>query len=238
MLVFPCLFQIVNKTHLRVPDPGRTGALLLTGFEPFGGDTLNVSWEVARALDGVQLDGCVVHAVQLPCVFEQAPRVLQAALQRWRPRAVLCLGQAAGRAEVSIERVALNLIDARIPDNAGHQPVDQAVVPGAPVAYLARLPLKALVQEVRAQGLGPVGLSQSAGAFVCNQVFFWLMHRLRRRPGVPAGFVHLPCLPEQCSPHDERPSLALATQVAVVRALLAGLHAPECGRPPPGGELA
>lgn len=188
------------------------GPLLVTGFEPFGADRINPSWLVAQALEGQRIAGRPVHAICLPCTFGDALRVLHAGLQAHRPAVVLALGQAAGRGELSIERVAINMDDARIPDNAGFQPVDQAVIAGAPAAYFSRLPIKAIVAALREAGL-PASVSQSAGTYVCNHVFFGLMHALRRRRGVRAGFMHLPLLPEQAAAHPGQPSLPLAAQV-------------------------
>lgn len=194
--------------------------VLVTGFEPFGLDHINPSWEVARALDGWQQSGATVHAVQLPCVFDRALACLDVALTQYRPELVVCLGLAGGRSEVSVERVAINMNDARIPDNAGQQPVDTAVVAQAPAAFFATLPIKAIVHELRAQGFA-AGVSNTAGTFVCNHVFYGLMHRLAAQGGaVRGGFVHLPYLPEQAAQHAGAPSMALETQVRALRALI------------------
>lgn len=205
---------------MRPPAPLPTPLILLTGFEPFGGDSLNPSWEVAQALNGALVAGARVVSVCLPCRFGESLVVLRRALRVHRPVLVLCLGLAASRAELSLERVAINVDDARIPDNAGQQPIDRPVVAGAPAACFCRLPIKAIVQGLQALGL-PAGVSQSAGTFVCNHVFFGLMHALRRRGQVRAGFMHLPLLPEMLAgPDDSRFSLALAQQVAGVRQAL------------------
>ena len=194
--------------------------ILLTGFEPFGGQRLNPSWEVARTLDGAAIGAANVHALQLPCAFESCLQVLGDALQTLRPRVVIALGQAEGRADVSIERVAINVQDARIPDNTGAQPVDTPVVEGAPAAYFSTLPIKRLVQALRTAGL-PASVSQTAGTFVCNQVFFGLQHALDGQ-GVRSGFIHLPLLPEQAAawPGATPPSLSLPLQVAAIRCVL------------------
>jgi pyroglutamyl-peptidase len=195
--------------------------LLLTGFEPFGGETLNPSWEVARALTGEVIGSMRVQSLQLPCVFAQAPQVLQAALAKLSPQAVLCLGQAEGRSEVTPERVAINIMQARIPDNAGAQPQEESVVPDGPAAYFTGLPLTRIVQRLRELDI-PVSISNSAGTFVCNQVFYGLQHtwgRANRR----SGFVHLPCLPEQAARmamSPPCPSLPLEVQVRAVREIL------------------
>lgn len=185
--------------------------ILVTGFEPFGGEAINPSWEVAQALHGQQRGGAVVTAVQLPCVFAQSLPTLRAAIRRHRPQVVLCLGLAGSRSAISLERVAVNLCDARIADNAGDQPAGTPVVAGGPAAYFTRLPVKALVQRLLAAGL-PAELSLSAGSFVCNQVMYGLLHALRRQPGVAAGFIHLPPLSEQAAAHPGSRPLALADQ--------------------------
>ena len=201
--------------------------ILVTGFEPFGGEAINPSWEVAQALHGQQRGGAVVTAVQLPCVFAQSLPALRAAIRRHRPQVVLCLGLAGSRSAISLERVAVNLCDARIPDNAGAQPAGTPVVAGGPAAYFTRLPVKALVQRLQQAGV-PAELSLSAGSFVCNQVMYGLLHALRRQPGVAAGFIHLPPLPEQAAAHPGSRPLALATQVQglglVLDALVQGVQ--------------
>ena len=175
--------------------------LLLTGFDPFGGSTLNPSWLVARALHGQRIAGHAVVAEQLPTVFGAAQAQLHALLQAHRPALVLCLGQAGGRAALSIERIAINVADARIPDNQGAQPLDAPVAPDGPAAYFASLPVKALRRAVQQAGL-PCEVSQTAGTFVCNAVFYGLMHQLSAGavPGARGGFVHVPWLPEQGTP--------------------------------------
>ncbi len=193
--------------------------VLLTGFEPFGGETINPSWQVAQALDRQLIGGAQVVARELPCVFGASLQALDAALAEFKPTLVIALGQAAGRCDLSFERVAINLDDARIPDNAGAQPVDCRVIDGAPAAYFASLPVKAIVAALRERGI-PASLSMSAGGFVCNHLFFGLLHRLTTRPGVRGGFVHLPLLPEQAARHPGQPSLPLAMMVDAIRAAI------------------
>lgn len=193
--------------------------ILLTGFEPFDGGAINASWEVARALDGSCLEGAVVRSRCLPTTFGRAPLALRAVIESVQPALVVALGQASGRAEVSMERVALNLIDARIPDNDGAQPHDQPVRPECPAAYFSTLPLKPMLAGLRAAG-HPAALSLSAGAFVCNQVFYELQHQLHGR-GVPSGFIHLPVLPEQAARKPAgMPSMALSAQIDAIRLAL------------------
>ncbi len=196
-----------------------TGPLiLLTGFEPFGGDALNPSGLVCRALHGQRVAHATVHAVELPCVFGRALQALDEALAATSPVLVLALGLAAGRGEISVERVAINVDDARIPDNAGAQPVDAPVVEGGPAAWFSTLPVKAIVAALRHAGL-PAAVSQTAGTFVCNHVFYGLQHRLAGS-GVRSGFVHVPLLDVQAHDHPGLPTLALQEIVRGVRIAL------------------
>lgn len=192
--------------------------ILLTGFEPFDKDTVNPSWEVARALHGQMIAGAEVCAVQLPCVFGDAMQVLDNALAELQPVLVISLGLAGGRSEITPERVAINIDDARIPDNAGNQPIDAAVVANAPAAYFSTLPIKAMVRSLRDQGI-PAAVSNTAGTFVCNHIFYALMHRLARRvaAGVRGGFIHVPALPQQAAARPGMASMALETQIKGVQ---------------------
>lgn len=208
-----------------------TARILLTGFDPFNGARINPSWQAVQALHNRQIGGRRVVAAQLPTVFGDSLRVLDTLLDQLRPELVICVGQAGGRSALSLERVAINVDDAPIPDNAGRQPVDHPVAPGAPVAYFSSLPIKAALAALQREGL-PAEVSQTAGTFVCNHVFYGLMHRLATHPGLRharGGFLHVPWLPEQGSP-----SLPLADVVSglrtVVRAALA--------EPPPAAVLA
>lgn len=216
--------------------PARRPTLLLTGFEPFDGEAVNPSWAVARALHGRQVAGWRLAAAQLPCAFATALPALHAALARWRPAAVIALGLAGSRSAVSVERVALNLIDARIPDNAGAQPVDRPVLAGGAPALFGSLPAKAIVARLQAAGLR-AELSLSAGSFVCNQVFYGLMAALAAQPGVRGGFIHLPPLPEQADRHPQAQPMALHEQVRAVRLAAAVVAAGAADLAVPGGRL-
>lgn len=196
-----------------------TPSILLSGFEPFGGERLNPSALVVQSLHEQRIGSWPVTSLVLPCVFGDAVRALERALVSQRPALVLCLGQAGGREGVTVERIAVNRDDARIPDNTGAQPLDRAVVAGGPAAYFSRLPVKALVAALQAEGV-PAAESLSAGSFVCNHLFYGLMHALRRRRSVQAGFVHLPWLPEQVVERPGAFSLPLDTQVRAVQHLL------------------
>ena len=194
--------------------------ILLTGFEPFGGEAINPSWEVARSLHGQVIGSATVHARCLPTTFAGAPKALADAIAVLEPEIVIALGLASGRTEISIERVAVNLIDARIPDNAGERPQDVPVREDGPPAYFSTLPIKAMRNGLRAAG-HPAGLSLSAGAFVCNQVFFELQHQLAGR-GLRSGFIHVPALPEQAARSlPTVPSMGLAAQIDAIKLAIA-----------------
>lgn len=194
--------------------------ILLTGFEPFDGERVNPSREIVNALDGKVIDKHSVVSAILPVAFSTTLSVLDSLLAQHRPALVVALGQAGGRSEISLERVAINLIDARIADNEGVQPIDEPVIDGAPGAYFSTLPIKAIAAHLRALGI-PVATSLSAGSFVCNQVFFALAHSIATRyPRTRGGFVHLPWLPEQAARHPGQTSMALDTMNAGLRALL------------------
>ena len=190
--------------------------VLVTGFEPFAGEIDNPSLEIARALDGKRIAGHRVVGAVLPTEFRRSLSILGALLRKHRPLLVIAIGQAGGRAQISLERVAINLIDARIADNSGEQPVDVPVIRDAPAAYFSTLPLKAMLQRLLASNI-PAALSQSAGVYVCNQVMFGLLHQLQEhRPRARGGFVHVPFLPQQATRHYNAPSMALATMIEAI----------------------
>jgi len=192
--------------------------VLLTGFEPFNGATINPAWEAVRALEGWQGDGFQVEVRQLPCVFGDAIEDLTALIDELHPDVVIAVGQAGGRPDISVERVAINVDDASILDNGGQQPVDTAIAADGPAAYFSTLPIKAIVHALRARGL-VAGVSQTAGTFVCNHVFYGLMHHVAAQPQpIKAGFIHVPFLPEQAAARpDAPPSMALEDIIAGVK---------------------
>ena len=185
--------------------------VLLTGFEPFDKAAVNPSWEAVRQLDGVQLcEGVQMVSRCLPCAFATAAETLLQLINELRPAMVIATGLGPGRSDISIERVAINVNDARIPDNLGAQPIDTAVVDGGPAAYFSTLPIKGMVKAVREAGIA-ASVSQTAGTFVCNQVFYRLQHALVGT-GVRSGFIHVPGLPG-----SSEPSMVLSTTVEGLR---------------------
>ena len=200
--------------------------MLLTGFEPFGGSQVNPSREVVGRLARDGVPGVALHSAILPVDRQGGPATLLNAVRALHPDAILCLGEAARRMAISIERVALNLLDYRMADNAGHQAVDEPIVPGGPAAYFVTLPVRVILDAVRTAGI-PAELSLSAGAFLCNQVTYELLHYLTTHQlDIPAGFVHLPALPEQVtSAYPPMPSMALETMSCGIRAVIGALQA-------------
>ncbi|WP_228895138.1 pyroglutamyl-peptidase I [Pseudoduganella aquatica] len=191
--------------------------ILLTGFEPFNQETINPAWEAVRALDGWSEDGFRVVARQLPCVFGEANEAMAQAVAELHPAVVIAVGQAGGRCDLSVERVAINVDDAPIRDNRQQQLVDEAIVPGGPAAYFSTLPIKAIVGALREAGL-PASVSQTAGTFVCNHVFYGLMHAAAKgRRAMRAGFIHIPYLPQQAAAHPGAASMALADMIEGLR---------------------
>jgi len=194
--------------------------LLLTGFEPFGGERRNPSWEVARGLDRRAIGGLEVRAVRLPVTMGPATRRLRETIVRLAPGAVLGLGQAGGRPALSLERVAINLFSN---DEAGGGRTRE-VITGGPDAYFTRLPLTPMLDALKREGI-PAALSLSAGAFVCNAVMYAGLHALRRRPSIPAGFIHLPYETSQAARHRSTPSMSLDLMARAVELAIRAIAA-------------
>ena len=187
--------------------------ILVTGFDPFGGDSINPAMEAVRALPD-RIGGLKISKLELPTVYGEAAELAisraEALLSEGAaPLTVLCIGQAAGRGAITPEVIAINLREASIPDNAGNQHRNCPVIEGAPAAYFSTLPVREMVQAIRDEGL-PASLSLSAGAFVCNDLMYTLLHRFNGGD-VRVGFVHIPALPVQA--REGTPSLPLADSV-------------------------
>ena len=191
--------------------------LLITGFDPFGGQSVNPAWEAVSRLPA-RVGDCVVHALQVPTVFGlAAQRVIEAA-QALHPDIILCVGQAGGRAAVTPEMVAINLRYAAIPDNAGLQPQDIPCAEDGPAAYFATVPVREMARAIAQAGL-PGSVSYAAGTFVCNDLLYTLLHHYHDT-AVRVGFIHVPFLPGQAG--QGQPSMALDD---IVRALCAAIEA-------------
>ena len=172
--------------------------LLITGFDPFGGESVNPAFEAVRLLPD-EIAEFELCKLEIPTEFVKSGVILKAALRAVHPDAVLCVGQAGGRTAITPERVAINLMDARIPDNAGYQPIDMPVVPDGPAAYFSTLPIKAIVTRIQSAGL-PSAVSNTAGTYVCNSLLYTLLHTASLEyPGLRGGFLHVPYAMEQLS---------------------------------------
>lgn len=185
--------------------------VLITGFTPFGGEKLNPSWEAVKRLPD-RIGGAELIKRELPTEFDASGAALHKLLTELRPDAVLCVGQYGGANCIRVERVAINLRDARIADNAGKQPTDEPVVAGGPDAYFATIPTREIVNALHEQGI-PAQLSYSAGTFVCNNLLYCALHESAQSyPAPRCGFIHVPYLPEQTR-DGSAPSMSLALMV-------------------------
>ena len=189
--------------------------LLITGFEPFGGETVNPSWEAVKLLP-YSIGTHRIIRLQVPVVFGQAADTVIAAAEELHPDRILCVGQAGGRPALTPERIAINLRDASIPDNLGNQPCDEPVIPGGPTAFFSTLPVNTIAAAIRAAGVSST-VSLSAGSFVCNDLFYRLLARFASS-STQVGFLHVPFLPEQALRGE--PSMTLEE---IARGLLAGV---------------
>jgi pyroglutamyl-peptidase len=193
--------------------------ILVTALEPFGGETINAALEAVTRLSAPK--DAELYKLTVPTVFGLCTETTVKAIREIRPDAVVCIGQAAGRAAVTPERVAVNLRDARIPDNAGFQPVDEPVVPGGPAAYFSTLPVRDMTEAVQKAGVSSM-ISNTAGTFVCNDLFYGIRHSIESEfPSVSGGFIHVPCLPEQAASYSSPvPSMDLEKIVTGLEAAL------------------
>lgn len=170
--------------------------ILITGFDAFGGETVNPAYEAVKLLPDT-IAGAEIIKLEVPTQFHRAGAVLEDAMQRHKPDAVICVGQAGGRAAITPEKVAINLMDGRIPDNAGYQPVDVPIREDGETAYFASLPVKAMMQRMRDAGI-PAAVSYTAGTYVCNYLLYTLLYLIDKKyPNVRGGFIHVPYAMEQ-----------------------------------------
>ena len=195
--------------------------ILVTGFDPFGGETVNPALEAVKSLPS-EIHGAEVHWVAIPTVFYKAAEVLETAIVRYQPDAVLCIGQAGGRASLTPERVAINQDDARIPDNQGNQPIDTPIRQDGQAAYFSTLPIKAMVQAIKEEGL-PATVSNTAGTFVCNHLMYQALYLADKKfSDMRAGFMHIPYMTEQVI---NKPNTASMNLTDIVRGIEAAIGA-------------
>ncbi|WP_291570102.1 pyroglutamyl-peptidase I [Clostridium sp. UBA4548] len=182
--------------------------VLVTGFEPFGGEKINPSLEAVKMLPE-EISGAEIVKASIPVVFGKSIKKLDELIEKEKPQVVICVGQAGGRFELSIERVAINIDDARIPDNDGNQPIDEKIFEDGENAYFATLPIKAMVEEMRA-GSVPSAVSNTAGTYVCNNIMYGLLYLVDKKyKGIRGGFIHVPFIPEQVITRANTPYMSL-----------------------------
>lgn len=195
--------------------------ILVTGFDPFGGEKVNPALEAVKSLPS-EIHGAEVHWVAIPTVFYQSAEVLESEIVRYQPDAVLCIGQAGGRASLTPERVAINQDDARIPDNDGNQPIDTPIRLDGQAAYFSTLPIKAMVKAIKEVGL-PATVSNTAGTFVCNHLMYQALYLADKKfPNMRAGFMHIPYMTEQVI---NKPNTASMNLTDIVRGIEAAIGA-------------
>ena len=195
--------------------------ILVTGFDPFGGEKVNPALEAVKSLPS-EIHGAEIHWVEIPTVFYKSAEVLETAIVRFQPDAVLCIGQAGGRASLTPERVAINQDDARIPDNQGNQPIDTPIRLDGQAAYFSTLPIKAMVQAIKEEGL-PATVSNTAGTFVCNHLMYQALYLADKKfPHMRSGFMHIPYMTEQVV---NKPNTASMNLTDIVRGIEAAIGA-------------
>ena len=186
--------------------------LLITGFDPFDGATINPSWEAVKLLPDT-IGEYEIHKLQIPTIFGLAPKTVLEAAEKLQPDVIISVGQAGTRPAVTPERIGINVRDARITDNAGISPKDEPIVPGGPDGYFSTLPVKAMIAAINDAGI-PASISNTAGTFVCNDVLYSLLHHFAGTE-VRCGFIHVPWLPEQGEPSLPLESTAKALEIAI-----------------------
>jgi pyroglutamyl-peptidase len=218
--VVPDALRLSGRRN-RGNDPGSSNnVVLVTGFDCFGGETLNPSWEICKRLPR-EIAGLRVETCLVPCEFRSAIEVIAEAIERHRPAMVLSLGLAGGRSRLGVERVAINVDDARIPDNAGAQPIDEPIATNGPPAYFATIPVKAMTRAIRAAGV-PAEVSNSAGTYVCNHVMYGVLHFLATSGrDARAGFIHVPYSETQVLDKRDAPAMSLDSMTRGIEAAVA-----------------
>lgn len=194
--------------------------VLVTGFDPFGGEPINPAWEAVKAMKDT-IAGAEIVKMQIPTVVGKSIEKIHQKMKELQPDLVISVGQAGGRFGVTPERVAINVTDARIPDNEGNQPIDEPIFPDGPAAYFSNLPVKAMVQAIKDAGY-PSVLSNSAGTYICNHVMYGILYYIEKEfPNVRGGFIHVPYAPSQVVNKPSTPSMALADITASLEATVA-----------------
>ncbi len=184
--------------------------VLITGFDPFGGESVNPAWEAVKAMKD-SIDGIEVVKLQVPTVFKKSAKKLFDGIVEHKPDVVICIGQAGGRYDISVERVAINTDDGRIPDNEGYQPIDSPIYEDGENAYFATLPIKGIVEEIRSAKI-PASVSNTAGTYVCNHIMYSLLYYISKNNlEIKGGFIHVPYITEQVIDKKNTPYMEVTT---------------------------
>ena len=195
--------------------------LLLTAFTPFGGESINPALEAVKKVKD-KIANLDIIKLEVPTVFNESVKTVIEAIEKEKPDFVLCVGQAGGRAGITPERIAINIDDARIPDNDGNQPIDRTICPDGENAYFSNLPVKAMVEAIKEEGLIS-SLSNSAGTYVCNHLMYGVLYHIDKTyKGMKGGFIHVPYIPEQTTDKPNKPSMPLKD---IVKGLEAAIRA-------------
>lgn len=193
--------------------------ILVTGFDPFGGEPINPAIETVKRLPDT-IAGAEIIKLEIPTVCHKSLKVIDEAIAKYNPDAVLSIGQAGGRPDITVERVGINVDDCRIPDNEGNQIIDEPVYADGPDAYFVTVPIKAMVQNIQNQGI-PASVSNTAGTFVCNHVTYGVCHLIATKyPGKRSGFIHIPFLPQQVTDKKNMPSMSQDLMVKAIEAAI------------------
>ena len=210
--------------------------ILITGFDPFGGESVNPALEAVKLMKD-EIAGAKIVKLEIPTVFHKSVEKIHETMKAEKPDVVLSIGQAGGRFGVTPERVAINVDDARIKDNEGNQPIDVPVFADGAPAYFSSLPVKAMVEAIKAKGL-PASLSNSAGTFVCNHVMYGVLYYIDKEfPGVRGGFIHVPFITNQVVTKTNVPSMALADITEALEAAVEAIVKNEKDIQAVGGEI-
>lgn len=195
--------------------------ILVSGFDPFGGEKINPAIESVKLLPD-EINGAEIVKLEIPTVIGKSLRKLEEVIEIEKPDVVINVGQAGGRSDITVERIGINVDDCRIKDNEGNQPIDEPVVAGGPDAYFVTLPIKAMVQKM-VENKVPASVSNTAGTFICNHVTYGMAHLAKTKyPNMRTGFIHIPFLPEQVVDKKNMPSMALEM---IVKGLIHSIEA-------------
>ena len=195
--------------------------ILITGFDPFGGENINPALEAVKILPEI-IEGSEVIKLEIPTVFRESLKAVEAGIKKYNPDVVISIGQASGRFAIMPERVAINIDDARIPDNKGNQPIDEVIYEDGESAYFSNLPIKAMVEEMKKEMI-PAAVSNTAGTFVCNHVMYGVLHLVNTKyKNIKSGFIHVPCIPDQVINKPGVPSMSI---IDIAKGLEASIRA-------------